>query len=41
MPTVNVYNLCEEKVEELILKEEIFNREVNPHILHRVVIVPI
>lgn len=37
MPTVTVYNLTGEKVEELFLKEEIFNREVNPHILHQMV----
>jgi large subunit ribosomal protein L4 len=34
MANVNVYNLSGEKVEELQLNEEIFNREVNPHILH-------
>jgi large subunit ribosomal protein L4 len=37
MPTVTVYNLSGEKVEDLVLKDEIFNREVNPHILHQVV----
>jgi large subunit ribosomal protein L4 len=37
MATVNVYNLSGEKVEELNLKEDIFNREVNPHILHYLV----
>ncbi len=37
MPTVTVYNLTGEKVEELFLKDEIFNREVNPHILHQMV----
>jgi large subunit ribosomal protein L4 len=37
MPTVAVYNLSGEKVEDLLLKEEIFNREVNPHILHQIV----
>ncbi|MEW6186607.1 MAG: 50S ribosomal protein L4 [Thermodesulfobacteriota bacterium] len=37
MATVTVYNLAGEKVEELSLKDEIFNREVNPHILHQVV----
>ena len=37
MPTVTVYNLSGEKVEDLILKEEIFNREVNPHIFHQIV----
>jgi large subunit ribosomal protein L4 len=38
MPTVTVYNLTGEKVEELFLKDEIFNREVNPHILHQMVL---
>jgi len=38
MPTVTVYNLTGEKVDELFLKEEIFNREVNPHILHQMVL---
>ncbi|OGP51748.1 MAG: 50S ribosomal protein L4 [Deltaproteobacteria bacterium RBG_13_43_22] len=38
MPTVTVYNLTGEKVEELFLKEEIFNREVNSHILHQMVL---
>jgi large subunit ribosomal protein L4 len=38
MPTVNVYNLSGEKVEELNLKDEIFNREVNPHILHSLIV---
>jgi len=37
MPTVTVYNLSREKVDELFLKDEIFNREVNPHILHQMV----
>ncbi len=37
MPTVTVYNLSGEKVEELFLKDEIFNREVNPHIFHQIV----
>jgi large subunit ribosomal protein L4 len=37
MPTVTVYNLSGEKVEDLMLKEEIFNREVNPHIFHQIV----
>ncbi|MBI5602017.1 MAG: 50S ribosomal protein L4 [Deltaproteobacteria bacterium] len=37
MPTVTVYNLSGEKVEELFLKDEIFNREVNPHIFHHIV----
>jgi large subunit ribosomal protein L4 len=37
MPTVTVYNLSGEKVDDLLLKEEIFNREVNPHILHQMV----
>jgi large subunit ribosomal protein L4 len=37
MPTVNVYNLSKEKVGELTLNEEIFNRPVEPHLLHRVV----
>jgi large subunit ribosomal protein L4 len=37
MPTVTVYNLSGEKVDDLLLKEEIFNREVNPHILHQIV----
>ena len=31
MPTVSVYNLTREKVEELFLKEDIFNRQVDPH----------
>jgi large subunit ribosomal protein L4 len=38
MPTVTVYNLTGEKVEDLFLKDEIFNREVNPHILHQMVL---
>jgi large subunit ribosomal protein L4 len=38
MPTVTVYNLTGEKVEELFLKDEIFNREVNSHILHQMVL---
>ena len=37
MPTVNVYNLSKEKVGELTLNEDIFNRPVEPHLLHRVV----
>ena len=37
MPTVTVYNLSGEKVDDLLLSDEIFNREVNPHILHQVV----
>jgi large subunit ribosomal protein L4 len=37
MPTVNVYNLSKEKVGELTLNEAIFNRPVEPHLLHRVV----
>jgi large subunit ribosomal protein L4 len=37
MPTVTVFNLAGEKVDELSLKEDIFNREVNPHILHQIV----
>ncbi len=37
MPTVPVYNLAGEKVEELFLKDEIFNQEVKPYILHQVV----
>lgn len=37
MPTVTVYNLSGEQVEEFFLQEEIFNREVNPHILHQMV----
>jgi len=37
MPTVTVYNLSGEKVEDLVLKDEIFDREVNPHILHQIV----
>jgi large subunit ribosomal protein L4 len=37
MPTVSVYNLAKEKVDELFLKDEVFNREVNPHILHQMV----
>jgi large subunit ribosomal protein L4 len=38
MPTVDVYNLSGEKVDELALKDEIFDREVNPHILHQVIV---
>ncbi len=38
MPTVTVYNLTGEKVDELVLNEDIFNREVNPHILHQMVL---
>jgi large subunit ribosomal protein L4 len=38
MPTVTVYNLTGEKVEELFLKDEIFDREVKPHILHQMVL---
>lgn len=38
MPTVSVYNLAGEKVEELFLRDDIFNREVNPHILHQVAV---
>jgi large subunit ribosomal protein L4 len=38
MPTVTVYNLTGEKVEELFLKDEIFDRKVNPHILHQMVL---
>jgi large subunit ribosomal protein L4 len=37
MATVNVYNLSKEKVGELTLNEAIFNRPVEPHLLHRVV----
>jgi large subunit ribosomal protein L4 len=37
MPTVTVYNLAKEKVDELVLKDDIFDREVNPHLLHQVV----
>ncbi len=37
MPTVTVYNLSGEKVDDLLLKDEIFDREVNPHILHQMV----
>jgi large subunit ribosomal protein L4 len=38
MPTVSVYNQAGEKVEELFLRDDIFNREVDPHILHQVVV---
>jgi len=37
MPTVSVYNINKEKVGELTLNEAIFNRPVDPHLLHRVV----
>lgn len=38
MPTVSVYNQAGEKVEELFLRDDIFNRQVDPHILHQVVV---
>ena len=37
MPRVNVYNIEGEKVSTVTLKKEIFEVEVNPHVLHTVV----
>lgn len=37
MPTVNVFNMAKEKVGEVNLPEDIFNRPVQTHLLHRAV----
>lgn len=37
MPTVNVFNMAKEKVGEVTLPEDIFNRPVETHLLHRAV----
>ncbi len=37
MPTVNVFNMAKEKIGEVTLTEEIFNRPVQIHLLHRAV----
>ncbi len=38
MPRVNVYNIEGEKVSTVTLKKEIFEAEVNPSVLHQVVV---